>query len=41
MARRRSGREGRPPVPAGPMTAVVGLAAGLFALWLLLELFDR
>ena len=41
MARRRGRREGRPPVPAGPMTSIVGLAAGLFALWLLLELFDR
>ena len=41
MARRRSRSEGRPPVPAGPMSSLMGLAIGLAVLGLILTILDR
>jgi len=41
MAGRGSGREGRAPLPAGPMTSVLGLAIGLGALAVILTILDQ
>jgi len=41
MARRRSGREGRPSLPARTMSSLMGLAIGLAVLGLILTILDR